>query len=586
VGSLHAQLDEFEHAALYAPAMRVSGEDGPEPPGDRGVHFFDNAPEVQSPSDQASKICLTVPLTCGALRSSVRRPKWRLCFRMDRDALSKEARNDASSKQQRDFFVTVVDPPAVSSTLPPPPFFASELACQAANLLVGRPFLAKMPSGSFEGRSVAVLGRDCVTAGLVAAMLGGRVAFVCERALFPHVQHNVRMFLRDASDYTNTKTIALCATNASRPGGLDPTALCDGLNVAPPLDVLVLTSSAAGSICNEVFGPMDDCTDLDRLFEVIEAIVPNKAATRVLLVDDNATVLSANTFLAAAAENVMGDGPADVSQQWHAAENMLGDVAFGWSARPFCCLLKQVAVIWLERRDAPSGSRVFRGQQSAPMCRHLPPMGADSNRSGCGGDPQMIFLNGHAANPEQHENHSRLCEALMTHNRWKFGEAAQVLEEARAWASVASRPTRTKNTRQGGGMRRLLHKGDGSAPATARRVHKVSSVGPLRTDQLDEDGAGHGQLLRASTAPDEAKVAGSEVQLPPHATTAPVPTRPKQDRGGAMRPISHRSVQRSAGQTIAERHASPPHWYRCNRQVYGSAKTPPESAMTLAMQTI
>lgn len=45
-----------------------------------------------------------------------KRPKWRLCFRLDRrNASAKESLEDLAPKYQRDFFLTVIDPPGTPS---------------------------------------------------------------------------------------------------------------------------------------------------------------------------------------------------------------------------------------------------------------------------------------------------------------------------------------------------------------------------------------------------------------------------------------------------------------------------------------
>merc|ERR1719375_2296564 len=75
----------------------------------------------------------------------------------------------------------------------------------------------------------------------------------------------------------------------------------------------------------------------------------------------------------------------------------------------------------------------------APFRRYLPPMGASSAKCGCGGHPQRNFLSHKVMNADWKENHQRLKEALVLHNRWKCHENAKELEKAREYAASGFR---------------------------------------------------------------------------------------------------------------------------------------------------
>lgn len=409
----------------------------------------------------------------------VRQPKWRLCFRMDRK--DTRAASEVAWKHQRDFFVTVVDPPAEvlrklqqmespqsqaqppapgKALEPPAPFFASEVACQVANLLVGRPFLEQLPGQSFERKAVAAVGADCLTAGLVAAMLGARVAFVTERQFLQVVKQNVQLYLKDTLDYTKTKSSNVAVACAERPGSLSCEHLCEQMSAAPPLDVVVITETSAekcGSIHGSLGGnrtkqtPTKDRigqpkppvakeeipdSSTSKLFEVLNELVPAQAPAKVLLVCDGRFSFSE--------EHLESSSQDDNDQNEHpvlppARGQPLpieAELPMTWHARPFCTLLRRFPVVWLERVDADPFRFSANRKPLAPFRRYLPPMGAPSAKCGCGGHPQRNFLNHKVMNFDWRESHSRLKEALVLHNRWKCIENAKELEKARAFATA------------------------------------------------------------------------------------------------------------------------------------------------------
>lgn len=76
-------------------------------------------------------------------------------------------------------------------------------------------------------------------------------------------------------------------------------------------------------------------------------------------------------------------------------------------------------------------------------------MGATSARCGCGGHPQKVFLNHCVYNSEWFENNKRLKDEIRRHNRIKRAEAAQVMEQTRAWASGANTRRSSKEAAHG-----------------------------------------------------------------------------------------------------------------------------------------
>mmetsp|Transcript_28224 Transcript_28224/g.61627 ORF Transcript_28224/g.61627 Transcript_28224/m.61627 type:complete len:542 (+) Transcript_28224:50-1675(+) len=366
------------------------------------------------------------------LRGS-RRPRWRLCFRLDRQAEQKHLVGGVRWKQQRDFFVTVVDPPVVGSPKCPAPFFASEMACQLANLLVSRQLLEQIPGRSFEGRSVAAIGKDCLVAGLVAAMLGARVAFLCERQYRQHVQQNVKLYLKDALDYTKLKStsVVVATGSGSKNRWLGP-SICEQLNAAVPIDIVIATEAASEALAetSEITG--DGPGDLWTLFA---DLVPTSSSTRVLLVCDGTSALlppdpqafptraqaEAEAFLASAATGINCPLPPGLRLPQE------------WQAQTICCIGRQFPVVWLERSDAGcwrDGSK----RPVLPLRRYLPAMGSSSAKCGCGGHPQRSFLNHRVLNHAWYENNEQLKMALAAHNQSKDQEVSRMLDEARALA--------------------------------------------------------------------------------------------------------------------------------------------------------
>mmetsp|Transcript_59838 Transcript_59838/g.175560 ORF Transcript_59838/g.175560 Transcript_59838/m.175560 type:complete len:880 (+) Transcript_59838:138-2777(+) len=528
------------------------------------------------------------------------RPKWRLCFRLDRRGMKTKEKSALPWKYQCDFFIAVVDPPAVqvAPSQPPAPFYASENACQVANLLVSRPTLEQLPGHSFQGKLVAAVGKDCLVAGLVAAMLGAKVALVTESHLLGYAQHNLQLYLKETLDYTKCKSQIVDAIPAPAPGGpcVRAAAICQHFG-SPHchVDIVLVTESVVDTLL-AIGGAGaqedDDENDKPGLFDVLDDLVPPGALTRVLLLCDS-----------------QAGSPRDPDEKPKKPEGGLPpwlSVPPGWRARPFCQLPGQRPVVWLEREDAEPARR----PPLAPLRRYLPPMGASSSRCGCGGHPQKTFLNHTVHNQEWVQNRSRLKQALAMHNSWKQGEANSVLEEARSWAASYS-PMDGSRSRFESTMSSL-----GSPSATDAAGSATDSLGgsldmamtltprlppagapPLRGPRtlarsLRASHRVEGELPRASSAP-----AGTNggyrprpnalaQTLPPTMEASDAAAASEGDRSreltlnleldalgagyaGAAASTGRRQVR---GPTIAERHASPPFWYRCNRPVYASLR--------------
>ncbi|CAE7250903.1 bsn [Symbiodinium microadriaticum] len=331
-----------------------------------------------------------------------RRPKWRLCFRLDRQTVSaKESLEHLAPKYQHDFFLTVVDPPATGSfrESPPAPFFASRVACHVADLVASRPMIAQLAGRSFEGKALASIGAECMAAGLCAAMLGAKIAFVCERSLEPHVQHNVRLFRRDTLDYTKTKTnvLAVAPCSPGRCGHLEAEVLSEKLQ-APSLDMVVLTEVSFARVVGDFGGLVGNRRgEVSAIFQMLGKLIPARSCTKALVICDHSFAMSEESNRRARADEE-GDGlppglSAALPPEWH--------------ARPFCVLPQGIPVIWLERQDAELVRR-----KPAPIVPRapMPPMGASSSRCGCGGHMQSPLLGQRVESKEWFANNAKLKE--------------------------------------------------------------------------------------------------------------------------------------------------------------------------------
>eukprot|EP00418_Pyrodinium_bahamense_P096076 CAMPEP_0179043342 /NCGR_PEP_ID=MMETSP0796-20121207/17117_1 /TAXON_ID=73915 /ORGANISM="Pyrodinium bahamense, Strain pbaha01" /LENGTH=390 /DNA_ID=CAMNT_0020739723 /DNA_START=164 /DNA_END=1332 /DNA_ORIENTATION=- len=344
----------------------------------------------------------------------VKRPRWQLCFRLDGHGWCGLMDGDTAQGEQRDFFISIIDPPVHSMMRPPAPFFASEIACRVADLLVGRSFLEHLPGRSFEGRTFAAVGKDCLTAGLAAGMLGAKVALVCERHLLRHVQQNVRLYLRDTLDYTSTKSpcVRAVSCNPGHPTSIAGPVLCEQLRAAPTLDVAVVTETAIPCLAGSAgvrqendggHGIPGFGANGPRLFEALGELVPAGAPTRVLLICDRVRGLDPISGSSKEGEGSAAVGDSESDDENDNVPRITPPPE--WHAKVFCHLSPRVPAVWLERHSSADS----RGGISCSLRRHVS-----------------------RARGEWQGSQARLREALAVHNRWKQGEAAAVLEEAAA----------------------------------------------------------------------------------------------------------------------------------------------------------
>ncbi|CAK9067724.1 unnamed protein product [Durusdinium trenchii] len=335
---------------------------------------------VGSPRDLSMPAAKLLKTEAQKEQARPKRPKWRLCFRLDRRmATAKESLEDLAPKYQRDFFLTVIDPPwhGIFKDHPPAPFFASRSACHVADLMASRHMISQLPGRSYEGKAVCVIGAECMTAGLVCAMLGAKVMFVCERNLESYFQHNVRLFRRDTLDYTKTKGKTLLVTSCSpgRNASFGAAALCEKLQV-PSIDMIVLTELSAARVLGDVGGLLGRRTEATAsgFFRMLNNLVPARSCCKTLVVCDQSS--------AEIMEEPRFKGDASISTStapsWldeNVPPGLAAVLPMDWQARTFCQLPQNIQVIWLERPDA----EVVR-QRPAPLVNRppMPPMGPGS----------------------------------------------------------------------------------------------------------------------------------------------------------------------------------------------------------------
>eukprot|EP00930_Biecheleria_cincta_P100410 TRINITY_DN9204_c0_g1_i2.p1 TRINITY_DN9204_c0_g1~~TRINITY_DN9204_c0_g1_i2.p1 ORF type:complete len:602 (-),score=87.15 TRINITY_DN9204_c0_g1_i2:249-2054(-) len=565
-----------------------------------------------------------------------RRPKWRLCFRLDRRTSSaKDTVEDLPWKHQHDFFVTVIDPPATAPFVDhaPAPFFASRAACHVADLFASRPMLTQLSGHSFQGKAVAALGRECMTAGLVSAMLGANVVFVSEQAAVKYVEDNVRMFKKDVLDYTKTKSATLAAvpSKEGRSRVLEAAFLCEKIRV-PSLDVVVLTECSFERLVGDFGGINGFRKDASTrgssppsFWGYLAEIVPKGSSTRVLVICDRSALELTRGALNRHSEALTGESSISVPS-WLQGEGLPPGLVLPdeWYARPFCQLPQQVPVIWLERSDAEA--RSVRKATPASFRQPLPPMGASSSRCGCGGNIQSPLIGKRIENEQWFVNNGKLKDAISLHNQLLQAEAGKVLEEARAWASSATSmhlsgfveglglehgvvvPSADsgldQETEASGNRPWSTPSASGPGPGIARpwaQPERAAACPPSKNS---------GPLSRSDGFNSYVSKASRRQVLPPFAA-------PKSARGGAAAARQRTSSRKALGSrqdhgdgsqtarepaiaeqpenapslnssidgrgihggrtarvpTIAERHASPPYWYQCNRPVYGSNRS-------------
>eukprot|EP00746_Dinoflagellata_sp_MGD_P013037 gnl/MRDRNA2_/MRDRNA2_128007_c0_seq1.p1 gnl/MRDRNA2_/MRDRNA2_128007_c0~~gnl/MRDRNA2_/MRDRNA2_128007_c0_seq1.p1 ORF type:complete len:670 (+),score=111.18 gnl/MRDRNA2_/MRDRNA2_128007_c0_seq1:78-2087(+) len=183
-------------------------------------------------------------------RARRKRQRWRLRFQSE---ASNEGSSQATAQEgSGNFCIHIIDPPEVNHPSrrisqdckePRSNSFASEVACSIANFMVSREFLAMLPLGSLDRRSVAVMGKDGTVSGLAMAMIGARVLFCGDSRNAAGVRANVNSYFKETPDYTGRKSphVAVAAGPVGRSKPLDVTDLCEPLGMPPPLDLILVT---------------------------------------------------------------------------------------------------------------------------------------------------------------------------------------------------------------------------------------------------------------------------------------------------------------------------------------------------------
>jgi hypothetical protein len=576
------------------------------------------------------------------------RPRWRLCFKIDQKP-AKQSLGDAW-KYSRDFYVTIVDPPTAvtmgkARSPPKSSVFASETACLIADMLSSWSFLALMSNKSYEGKVCLAIGKQCLVGGLVMAMLGAKVIFLCTPPEYPHFQQNIRIF-RETLDYTQMKSDFIVVLPVKNHFDLDIQTICELVDASSAVDIILSTEqdlAHIGAISNsEAFGkvtldaedegnkagePVEEVQHIQKIFSALAALIPDRAHTAALVI---------------CPFNAQGEVLDIVSP------------AQEWQEKQFCTIADKLKVFLVERteveerRPKPS-KKGFR--------KYLAPMGAPSPRCGCGGHPQQSFLNHRIANSAWHDNNEQLKASLQRFNDARKSEQWEDAEECRKWIE-AQQMHRKRLARDGKKLyRQSLHADKMKVPQSPRNMygHQVPALSGFgfsamlseersisetpsiseepgtfprtrlatpRTPKTGKDGrkratstlaqhtgrnqasprieaasppAGHIADARPNTAP-EGATRGSRGSRFDHSG----------DRGLGLSGLGETSLQESSvieapagkmsasvmskystslmssskfgstisstisGQSIHERHANPPFWYRCNRVPYGT----------------
>jgi len=486
---------------------------------------------------------------------------------------------------------------------------------------------------------MAFFGKDCLAAGLVTAMLGARVAFLCSRNQRADFVRNARLYQKDTLDYTKTKSsvVTVHAFGAKGFLNVDAATVCELLSAPPPLDMIIVMESAleeqAESSPGRKHAQPQDSDPAPPLTSFLASFIPNRAPTRVLLICDGRSALQVDRRSPHDNINELLEPLLSVGSGLPQGFELPAD----WVGRSFSCLGQRFPVVLLERQDAD----LWRNNQprtSFPLRRYLPPMGASSAVCGCGGHPQKVSFNHRVINPKWHENNARLKDALMSHNRSQQCKTADMLEEARAWAKVARSASSAPPTARGG-YRRMVDRTDlgpttetdddiaglesrlvspgrpdseessqqmvwteafgaegqhsvpthGGSPASVGeecpRAQTAPGVCPSSWQELRHNTMGRSEAAAQSTSSQTACSTPADVAMDMNMyvraadTVRPPSTqvksthrsgqRPRQRGNGRSSTLRGASVPGITGPTIAERHARPPHWYRCNRPFYG-----------------
>lgn len=492
----------------------------------------------------------------------------------------KEMDKDKEKEAEQEIKVAVIDPPC--SRVGAAPFYASEAAGLIANIMLSRAVSAVLPGRTLRGKSVAAIGKDCLAAGLLTAALGGKVALVSERRHVQDAHRNVRMHLSSSFDVSKSglghRTLTAVSSGIGNSAeGLSGEALCEKLNVAPPLDLALISASVLACTSVEYGINFDGLP----LFALLNEVVPSFAPTRVLLVCNTNPLDDRNPYQSG--KGSLNAGRNSEHPPWL-------QLPASWQARYCCHAAAGIPVFWLERDSFDFEPDTASKRSVTPLRRYLPPMGSSSSKCGCGGHPQRNFLNHCVVNGEWHKNRARLKEALVQHNQSKQNQTATMLDEARSWATTATR---------------TWHRGPWNAGMSLQQESLEScdfelldlqelgvageegmpSLSPPIADGEQADTSDDPELAPIRPGPFADSLAAaqaisegldtrsreSHIRQPtaPTAARSRDPKHPKHMPRLATPRVRARARLDVKGLTIAERHASPPHWYRCNRSVYG-----------------
>eukprot|EP00811_Abedinium_folium_P021182 NODE_3024_length_2105_cov_7.401416.p1 GENE.NODE_3024_length_2105_cov_7.401416~~NODE_3024_length_2105_cov_7.401416.p1 ORF type:complete len:560 (+),score=157.56 NODE_3024_length_2105_cov_7.401416:85-1764(+) len=410
---------------------------------------------------------------------------WWLLFRVDHRASRYGASSGTVWEHQRDFFIRLVDPPMQSGSgdgagarggedgpfSSMVPYIASDLACQIANLAIGRPFREQLPGHSYDGRSVVAIGKDCLAAGLAAAMLGARVAVAVEHDLLHCARQNVRLFLQGTPEVTSTKggRVVRLFSSAVPPSAA---SICKLLDVNT-IDVVLLTESRVAPVMRATPPSSQESSSGSstaarhsphsgwaadtgefvsfrlpnrppNVLDLLAELAPRSADTKVLIVCDGKAALP-NATCCQSVQPPLSEGEGG-------GLPFCLDASTDWCARPFCTVLDRFPVVWVERADAANRRSLGGGEakpskslSKAPSSVRLSRSPSSPGLSTCTSNPQRIFLDRRLRGAEWSAGRtklrdSRLKESFMLHNCWKQNEAVTALEEAREWAQHRLEP--------------------------------------------------------------------------------------------------------------------------------------------------
>lgn len=438
------------------------------------------------------------------------RPRWRLCFKIDQKP-AKQSLGDAW-KYSKDFYVTIVDPPTAINmdkgrSPPKSSVFASETACLIADMLASWNFLSLMQNKSYEGKVCLAVGKQCLVGGLVMAMLGAKVIFVCadvpckvrkgfkpyaEKQLqqhfdkikhlpncedlmavqrhvinsevekkvrdymekeYSHFQQNIRIF-RESLDYTQIKSdhVVVLRADHNNYHSMDMEHICELVDSPGPADIILSTEQDLAFMGAHFIQSKDNLDISEKKDEAAD----DKAAAGDPVEEVQHT------------QNIFGALAQLVPDRAHTAAlivcpfNAQGEVldivspSQDWQEKQFCTVADKLKVFLVERTELEERrpQKKWKGFR-----RYLAPMGAPSPKCGCGGHPQQSFLNHRIANSAWHENNENLKLSLQRFNEARKQEQYEDAEECKKWIE-AQRSHRQRLAKDGKNLYRQSMRAD------------------------------------------------------------------------------------------------------------------------------